>query len=228
MNNKGIPSLQPLVDDDTPTDLDFESYYSQREIENLRTELFGKDFKGSLTNNNSNDETKQNNKTFIEGENDHSVDDGGIGPMNYPLGGNQGMGNDINMNNPHGAANGFLNRINPFRFIQNSWPFIYFFEDKKHPEDYYPKESVESELEEPPHMKRLKEQARKFNNSGLYVNIANLYLIGNSDIGLNSNKEKAWKYYKIAADMNNSAAIHNVAVNEMNNNLSYSLELFQR
>ena len=238
ISRKGVLPLQPSISDNTELDLSYDHYYPKGEIEKAKIQISQEGIIANGVPHGAN-EVPHGANGVPHGANEvpHGVNGapnnpGEAGPQPAEQLGNQNpngnmngenLGNGINpAEGVPNRGNGFLGGWNPLRFLSNTRYFGNLFAPNKPPVESDP------DLDEPVQMRLLKEDALKHNESGLYLNIANLYMVGHTDIGLLQNEEKAWKYYKVAADLDNPIAIHNIAVKEKQNNQSYSLELFQR
>lgn len=80
--------------------------------------------------------------------------------------------------------------------------------------------------EDPGKFKLLKDRARKTNSSSDYLNLAHLYLIGDTAAGVIPDKAKAIQYYKEAANRGSSIAKFNLGVLFQETDIDYSYQLF--
>ncbi|CAI2387601.1 unnamed protein product [Moneuplotes crassus] len=244
----GVTAQQPLIRDETETDLDFDHYYSKEDIEratrikqikiNIEKGINDTVIDGVDVNQTKsvsvNPQPTDNIQENISSEN-HEINTDGVNqeiqgtsqpeafgevhegphpnpnPVNYPF----------RIPNLFNNIGEFFNRWSPFEYLSSTKLFSRFFRKNSFQRD-------EDDSEESTKMNLIINQAFKSNSSLLFYNIGNIYFSGNTEFGVIKNIEKARKYYKLAADMDNPLAIYNLGILAIQKNASYSLQMFER
>ena len=130
---------------------------------------------------------------------------GGVGP------GADGM-------NPGMGGGGFFNTLRQFSLFKNFWS-----KNNDNNEHVIDKDDhISSQA------KILIENAKKANTSESYLRLANSYIMGLPNIGLQPDLDKAMEFYDISAEMGSPLAQYNVAVLNQKTNITRSRDLFEK
>ena len=223
----GIPVSNLKIDENTPTNLQIKHYYEKPKVKEQEIDIKNQtvDTVGGPMSSSGGPIGAGVGGNVPPG----TVADGNIPPGNIADGGNNLGQPNVNPTdghmgaNPIGGPDPHINHNvggvrNGGGFFRNWFGFL---------GNFWNRDTQTEQSGDPSIVRLMQNQAIKSNSSNAFLNLANIYLLGDEKNGIKKNRTKAIEFLKEAAERGNPQAQYNLGVMFINEDFEYSYHWFK-